>query len=166
MSNFLNAQYSFQLHSFSWLDFSFTLRTTGRTSQLALERYKQWVKERFRRERQHIYSSHVWAGLPSLNSMQSNCIEMLICLQWKMSACFDFLPNPCHSKICTKSTDEKKKNLLNYRTMRKLPFNPNTAQCVGIIMRIDFVDNKAVCVTGMWIGCVATTQCIHIPIMI
>lgn len=131
------------------------------------------LSERQREEKKHkyekkqlIYRSHGRVVLPSQNPIQSNCVEMLICLHCKMSAYFDSFPSFCQSKNLYKVNWQEK---LNYLTLSwlKLPFLKFCIMWVGSRIHIDFVDHKKVGVTVLWIGVAISThtQHTHSPII-
>lgn len=118
--NLLNVQYSFQLYKLTWWNcFSHSVDVWKKCPNRCLRDKK--LSERQREEKKHkyekkqlIYRSHGRVVLPSQNPIQSNCVEMLICLHCKMSAYFDSFPSFCQSKNLYKVNWQEK---LNYLTL-------------------------------------------------
>lgn len=86
----------------------------------------------------------------SPNPIQSNCIEMLIRSQCKMSAYFDLFPIPCHSGNLYKISRQGKHLIALLCQCWSCPYSKFSTMWVGSRIHIDFVAHKEVCV---WLFC-------------
>lgn len=99
-----------------------------------------------------IFTGHVSAGLPGLNSLQSNWIKMLSCLQCKMSAFSSVFPTSYWSKSLYGIRWQGKHLITLLSQCRSCPYSEFSTMWVGRRLHIDFVYHKEVCVTILWFG--------------